>query len=81
MVEFGIVKIDLNVVEEEAGIILKKTNLTVPKKGKGRLLCFTLKDDPGENISSFLYEGKLYMIDKQDDNYFEAIEVEFKNTK
>jgi hypothetical protein len=45
---------------------------------QGKVLCFELKQSINQKISSFEFQNELYMVDKQEDNYFEAICIEVK---
>lgn len=81
MIEFCTVNLKLKDVDQ-AGVTEKVCDLSMIKqKGTGSIISFTLKDDISGEPSSFVYKGVLYMIDKRDENYFEAIAVDFVRAK
>ena len=81
MVEYCTVNLKLKDVDS-SGITEKVCDLsTLKQKGTGSVITFTLKDDLNCEPSSFVYKGILYMIDKRDENYFEAIAVDFITVK
>lgn len=75
IVEYVAVALSEKLVTKE-GIVSNVAELVIGE-GIGKKITFTLKKKLEDEPNSFLYDGRLYMIDKKDGKQYECIAIEF----
>lgn len=74
--DYHVVKLkpsDINL--DGMNVKVEKVSLGGKKSCLGERLSFTLEDELTVTPCAFLYKDALYMVDKQEDNYYECIGI------
>lgn len=74
-IEYVAVQLSEKLVTKE-GIVSKVAELIIGD-GVGKKIIFTLKKALEDEPNSFLYDGRLYMVDKKEGKQYECIAIEF----